>query len=123
MKAEGQQPAGSLSRRLTGAALIGIHIGALAIFWPGFFAWPALATGAAIAYCTGALGITLCFHRTLTHRSLRLRKPLEYLLAVFGTLSLQGDPIRWVAVHRKHHAHADHDGDPHTIQRGFWWAH
>ena len=73
--------------------------------------------------CTGALGITLCYHRVLTHRSLRLRKPLEYLFAVFGTLALQGDPIRWVAVHRKHHAHADHDGDPHDIRLGFKWAH
>src|ERR1700678_3121364 len=123
MKAEGQQPAGSLSRRLTGAALIRIHIRALAIFWPGFLACAALATGGAIAYCTRALGITLCFHRTLTHRSLRLLKPLEYLLAIFGTLALQGDPIRWVAVHRKHHAHADQEGDPHSIRGGFRWAH
>ena len=43
--------------------------------------------------------------------------------AIFGTLALQGDPIRWVAVHRKHHAHADHEGDPHSIADGFKWAH
>ena len=43
-----------------------------------------------------------------------LRKPLEYLFAVFGTLALQGDPIRWVAVHRKHHAHADQRGRSRT---------
>jgi stearoyl-CoA desaturase (delta-9 desaturase) len=59
----------------------------------------------------------------LTHRSVRLRKPLEYLFAVFGTLALQGDPIRWVAIHRKHHAHADDEGDPHNIRLGFRWAH
>jgi stearoyl-CoA desaturase (delta-9 desaturase) len=52
-----------------------------------------------------------------------LRKPLEYLFAVFGTLALQGDPIRWVAIHRKHHAHADQDDDPHNIHLGFRWAH
>ncbi len=78
---------------------------------------------AVISYCTGVLGVTLCYHRVLTHRSVRLRKPLEYLFAVFGTLALQGDPIRWVAVHRKHHAHADDDGDPHNIKLGFRWAH
>ncbi|MBV9277782.1 MAG: fatty acid desaturase, partial [Candidatus Eremiobacteraeota bacterium] len=78
---------------------------------------------ALIAYLTGVLGVTLCYHRVLTHRSLRLYKPIEYLFALFGILALQGDPIRWVAVHRKHHAHADHEGDPHNIQLGFNWAH
>ena len=106
-----------------GAGLAGIHVGALAAFWPGFFAWPALAAAAVVSYATVALGISLCFHRILTHRSLRLSKPFEYLFAIFGTLALQGDPIRWVAVHRKHHAHADREGDPHSIALGFKWAH
>ena len=109
--------------RLKGLGLIGIHLGALAAFWPGFFSWSALVAAAIVSYFTGALGVTLCYHRTLTHRSLRLRKPLEYLLALCGTLALQGDPIRWVAVHRKHHAHADQEGDPHSIHLGFKWAH
>ena len=106
-----------------GFGLLGIHLGALAAFLPGFFAWSALAAAAIVSYATVALGISLCFHRTLTHRSLRLFKPLEYALAIFGTLALQGDPIRWVAVHRKHHAHADQEGDPHDIHGGFRWAH
>jgi stearoyl-CoA desaturase (delta-9 desaturase) len=103
--------------------LFGIHLGACAAFIPALFHWQALAVAAILSYLTGALGVTLCYHRTLTHRSLRLRKPLEYFLAVCGTLALQGDPIRWVAVHRKHHAHADHEGDPHSIHLGFKWAH
>jgi sn-1 stearoyl-lipid 9-desaturase len=107
----------------TGAGLALIHIGALAAFIPALFRFSDLAVAAAISYCTGALGVTLCYHRVLTHRSLRLRKPLEYCFALFGTLALQGDPIRWVAVHRKHHAHADRDGDPHSIELGFKWAH
>jgi stearoyl-CoA desaturase (delta-9 desaturase) len=109
--------------KLKGLGLVGIHIGALAAFWPGFFSWYALIAVAVVSYFTGALGITLCYHRTLTHRSLRLVKPLEYFLAICGTLALQGDPIRWVAVHRKHHAHADTEGDPHSIHLGFKWAH
>jgi stearoyl-CoA desaturase (delta-9 desaturase) len=108
---------------IKGLGLLGIHVGALAVFWPGVFAWPALAAAAVVFYATVALGISLCFHRTLTHHSLRLFKPLEYVLAIFGTLALQGDPIRWVAVHRKHHAHADREGDPHSIHGGFRWAH
>jgi len=82
-----------------------------------------MVAAAVILYLSGALGVTLCYHRTLTHRGLRLVKPLEYLFAIFGVLALQGDPIRWVATHRKHHAHADAEGDPHGIDRGFRWAH
>jgi sn-1 stearoyl-lipid 9-desaturase len=109
--------------RIKGVSLAAIHLGALAAFWPAFFHWSALVVLAVVSYLTGALGITLCFHRVLSHRSMRLRKPFEYLFALFGTLALQGDPISWVAVHRKHHAHADHDGDPHGIHLGFKWAH
>ena len=103
---------GSVYGSVKGFSLLGIHLGALAVFWPGLFAWPALAAAAVVLYATVALGISLCFHRVLTHRSLRLFKPFEYLLAIFGTLALQGDPIRWVAVHRKHHAHADEKATP-----------
>ncbi len=112
-----------LQSRISGACLAVVHIGALAAFIPALFSWPTVAFAWLLAYLTGVLGITLCFHRTLTHRSLRLRKPLEYVLAVLGTLAMQGDPITWVATHRKHHAHADHDGDPHSIHLGFQWAH
>ncbi len=112
-----------LARYGTGTGLALIHIGALAAFLPALFSLSDVILLAIAAYCTGVLGVTLCYHRVLTHRSVRLRKPLEYLFALFGTLALQGDPIRWVAVHRKHHAHADHDGDPHSIELGFKWAH
>lgn len=103
--------------------LSAIHLGALAAFVPGLFHWSGPVVAAALLWITGGLGITLCYHRTLTHRGLRLRKPLEYILAVFGSLALQGDPIRWVATHRKHHAHSDREGDPHGRQVGFRWAH
>jgi len=106
-----------------GLGILGIHLGALLIFLPGMFTWSGLAVAAAIAYATGALGVTLNYHRTLTHRSLRMIKPLEYLTAIFGALALQGDPITWVATHRIHHAHSDRKGDPHTVRRGLTWAH
>lgn len=107
----------------TGIGLAIIHLGALAVFIPALFHPSAVILAAVISYLTGVLGVTLCYHRILTHRSLRVVKPLEYLFALFGTLALQGDPIRWVAIHRKHHAHADHDDDPHNIHMGFRWAH
>lgn len=112
-----------VARYSTGVGLGLIHIGALAAFVPALFHFSDIAVAAILAYLTGVLGVTLCYHRILTHRSLRVFKPLEYLFALFGTLALQGDPIRWVAIHRKHHAHADHDDDPHNIHLGFRWAH
>jgi stearoyl-CoA desaturase (Delta-9 desaturase) len=84
-------------------------------------------------YTASALGATLGFHRLLTHRSFETYKPVKYVLAVLGSLSVQGSVIRWVASHRKHHAHADHEGDPHSPHahgaglaaglRGLWHAH
>lgn len=108
---------------INGVGLSAIHIGALAAFVPQLFSWSALAAAGVLMYLTGALGVTLCYHRTLTHRGLRLRKPIEYALAILGALALQGDPIRWVATHRKHHAHSDTQGDPHGRNIGFRWAH
>jgi stearoyl-CoA desaturase (delta-9 desaturase) len=103
--------------------LLGIHAGALTALLPGTFRWSGPIVAAVVLYLTGGLGIALCYHRSLTHRGLRIRKPLEYALAVLGTLALQGDPIRWVAIHRKHHAHADVEGDPHGRNVSFRWAH
>jgi len=107
----------------TRIGLILIHVGALAALWPGFFSWSALAVMFVLWYLTGAVGISLCFHRTLTHRSLKLLKPLEYLTAFLGTLALQGGPITWVATHRIHHAYTDKEGDPHDAHRGLIWTH
>ncbi len=70
-----------------------------------------------LVYATSGLGISLGFHRLLTHRSLRLAKPLEYIAGLLGTLALQGGPISWVATHRVHHAHSDEDDDPHNAER------
>lgn len=68
------------------------------------------------------LSINLAYHRTLTHRSLRLWRPLERLLVTVGLPA--GTPIQWVGNHRRHHARADVEGDPHSPARdGFWYAH
>ncbi len=103
--------------------LVGIHLAALAAFWPGFFSWSALGVAALLAYVSGGIGIALGFHRTLTHRSLRLWKPLEYAVTICGCLTLQGTPIEWVATHRAHHANSDRAGDPHDANEGFGWSH
>ena len=108
---------------IAGAALAIIHIGALAAFVPAFFSWSGVAVVFVLWWVTGGLGITLGFHRLLTHRGLHVPRPVEYAIAVLGTLALQGGPIDWVATHRKHHAFSDREGDPHSIFDGTWWAH
>ena len=103
-------------------AVIGfIHAGALLA--PFTFSWGALAVFMVLQFITGLLGVTLCYHRLLAHRSFQVPKGLEYVLAFFGSLALQSGPIKWVATHRVHHAFSDRPQDPHSPRRGFWWAH
>jgi stearoyl-CoA desaturase (delta-9 desaturase) len=89
---------------------------------------------AAVMYLLTAIGITVGFHRLLTHRSFQTAKPLEYAFAIFGSMAVQGPVISWVADHRKHHAHTDEEGDPHSphvghsggasgVLAGLWHAH
>jgi fatty-acid desaturase len=71
----------------------------------------------------GCLGITLSFHRQLSHRSFATPKWVEYALAYCGVLAVQGDPTEWVSSHRFHHLHTDTPLDPHSPYEGFWWSH
>jgi len=98
-----------------------VHAGAL--FAPFTFTWSAFWVFFVLQFLTGLLGITLCYHRLLAHRSFQVPKWLEYTLTVCGALALQGGPIKWVATHRVHHAFSDRPQDPHSPNRGFWWAH
>ena len=72
----------------------------------------------AVMYVVTALGVTIGFHRLLTHRAFQTRPWLRYTLAVLGSMSVQGPVIDWVADHRKHHTFTDEDGDPHSPHAG-----
>lgn len=82
-----------------------------------------LALAAVMYVITGMLGITLSFHRQLSHRSFTTPKWLEYFFAYCGVLALQGDPLEWVSSHRYHHLYCETDRDPHTVNEGLWWSH
>ncbi|HWT91487.1 MAG TPA: acyl-CoA desaturase [Solirubrobacteraceae bacterium] len=69
-------------------------------------------------YVAVGFGVTVGYHRMLTHRSFQTSKPMEYLFAILGSMSLQGPVLDWVADHRKHHAHTDEEGDPHSPHVG-----
>jgi stearoyl-CoA desaturase (delta-9 desaturase) len=72
---------------------------------------------------TGGLGITLGWHRLVSHRSFKAPKWLEYFFVFCGTLACQGGVIQWVGLHRYHHLYSDKSRDPHDSSRGFFWSH
>ncbi len=86
------------------------------------FSWSGLGICLALYLATG-FGITMGYHRLLTHRSFQTPRFVEYILTALGTLANQGGPLQWVAVHRIHHQHSDAEGDPHSPRDGVWWAH
>lgn len=67
-----------------------------------------------VYFVTGCLGMSITYHRLLTHRSFKTNKYIEYLGTLFATIGLTGSSLSWTAVHRKHHVHADKKGDPHS---------
>ena len=96
---------------------------ALAIAALFFATWDAVLVAVLLHWMCVGWGIGLGYHRLHTHRSYKTPKLLEYFFAVCGTLTLQGGPIFWTALHRIHHQHSDRDGDPHTPRDGKWWSH
>ncbi len=85
-------------------------------------------------YYFAGLGVTVGFHRLLTHGSFQTKPWVKGLLAIAGSFAVQGSVTSWVAAHRRHHAFSDKEGDPHSphldegegiagILRGLWHAH
>jgi stearoyl-CoA desaturase (delta-9 desaturase) len=101
--------------------MLGMHVGAIVALF--FFSWQGLVAAVALHFVSACLGITLGYHRLLTHGSLIVPRWLKYTLSVCGMLSAEGSPLMWVATHRKHHVHSDDHEDPHSPLDGFWWAH
>ncbi|MBI4560188.1 MAG: fatty acid desaturase [Candidatus Hydrogenedentes bacterium] len=111
-------------RKLKISTIVGIaalHAGL--VLAPFTFTWSGLIVCLVLVFVTGALGITVCWHRLLTHRSFKTPKLVEYILTGCGCLALQGGPISWVAAHRLHHKEADLPPDPHTPLVNFLWSH
>uniref|UniRef100_A0A7N0VL26 Fatty acid desaturase domain-containing protein n=1 Tax=Kalanchoe fedtschenkoi TaxID=63787 RepID=A0A7N0VL26_KALFE len=100
---------------------VGMHL--VCLLAPFYFTWPAFWVGLSVAIITGLFGITLSYHRNLSHKSFNLPKWLEYTFAYCGVLACQGNPIDWVSTHRFHHMFTDTDKDPHSPNEGFWFSH
>ncbi len=103
------------------AFLGAVHALAL-ILCVAFPSWQGLVVLVALYLITG-LGVTVGYHRKITHQSFRSPQWVEYVLAVLGLLSGEGPPVFWAAIHRQHHKCSDQPDDPHSPMDGFWWSH
>jgi stearoyl-CoA desaturase (delta-9 desaturase) len=81
--------------------------------WSELLGWHDLVVFGVMYFATG-FGVTVGFHRHLTHRAFATKNWVRGVLAVLGSASIEGPVISWVADHRKHHAFADQEGDPHS---------
>lgn len=107
-------------------------LAAIPFAWGWGLSWLDLALAAGW-YTFTCLGTTAGYHRYFTHGSYKAKRPLRIGLAVAGSMAVQGPILHWVADHRRHHAFADKEGDPHSpwlfgtspaaLARGFWHAH
>src|SRR3954466_12862329 len=108
-------------------------LAAIVLFWNSVVSATDLAI-LAVMYLLTATGITVGYHRLLTHRSFRTHKPTEYLFAALGSMAVPGSVIAWVADHRQHPAHTDVEGDADSpavghgggvgrVLQGLWHAH
>lgn len=111
--------------------LLGL-IAAIILLWGRGLDW--LHLGLLIGmYCVTTVGITVGFHRLFTHRAFETVRPIKFMLAVFGSMAVQGPVLQWVATHRKHHQYSDHEDDPHSphlhghgmrgLFAGLWHSH
>jgi len=108
-------------------------IAALYLLWGGFVTGLDLAI-LAVMYVAVGFGVTIGFHRMLTHRSFEAKPWVRATFAILGSMSVQGAVIHWVADHRKHHTFTDEEGDPHSphthsgegvrgVLTGLWHSH
>src|SRR5438874_5152532 len=124
-----------MTRAERAANLVGVVLPFLGVLVAVGLLWDRAVDGIDLAilgamYLLTGLGVTVGFHRLLTHRSFQTYPWMERTFAVLGSLAVQGSVMDWVADHRKHHAHTDREGDPHSPHvghgnglKGLWYAH
>ncbi len=103
--------------------MIAIHALSVYALSPQFWSFQSVCALLILYWVTACLGVTLGYHRLLSHRAFRVPKWLERFFATCGALSCQHGPIDWVGLHRHHHTFSDTDADHHNSYKGFWWSH
>jgi len=99
-----------------------LHLGCLLVI-PAGWSLPAIAVAAGL-YLVRMFAITAFYHRYFSHRAFEVSRPMRLLMALAGATAVQRGALWWAAHHRRHHRHADREGDLHSPRlHGFWWAH
>jgi stearoyl-CoA desaturase (Delta-9 desaturase) len=111
-----------LTGLITALPIVGLFVVAWQV-WADLLFWSDLVVFVIVYFATG-FGITVGFHRLLTHRAFKTTKGVRATLAILGSAAIEGPVISWVADHRKHHAFADQEGDPHSphVDHGKGWS-
>ncbi len=102
--------------------ILTVHVLALLAIVPWFFSWTGFFIGLVGVHIFGQ-GITIGYHRLLTHRSFKCAVWVERIFAILGICCFEDSPVKWVTVHRIHHVHSDEQPDPHTPLVNFLWSH
>ncbi len=107
-------------------------VAAIVLLWGVAFDWVHLGI-LAVMYVATTLGVSIGYHRLFTHRSFRTSRPVAAILALLGSMAVEGPLLQWVALHRRHHQCSDDHGDPHSphghgdgvrgVLLGMWHAH
>jgi stearoyl-CoA desaturase (delta-9 desaturase) len=94
----------------------------LALIWLLFTGhWAQLGVSLIVYFFTGCVGMTVTFHRLLSHKSWDAPDWFRKFGTLCGFYGLTGSPLAWVAIHREHHRYTDKEGDPHSPQTVPWW--
>jgi len=111
-------------KKSTTTALLVIQALAVLACVPYFFSWAGLGLCLFLMWMTLSLGVSLTYHRLLSHGALRGVHPvLRTFLLCCASMTLEMGPIHWAATHRLHHRESDHEDDPHSPLSSFWWGH
>ncbi len=106
---------------LVGLPFVGV-LTAMVLLWNQYlFATDLILMG--VLYVLTVLGITVGYHRMLTHQGFRTFWPIRLFFLAWGAMAWEGAPSEWAATHIRHHAHSDEEGDPHSPLDGFWHGH
>lgn len=106
---------------LVGFPLAGVLV-AMILAWQRIF-FPRDLLILLVFHTLGCMGITVGYHRMLTHQGFSAPAWFRTIILICGAMAFEGTPAQWSATHIKHHAHSDEEGDPHSPLEGFWHAH
>jgi stearoyl-CoA desaturase (delta-9 desaturase) len=112
-------PSGPFARLLIATFVVLPLLAVLAsvpLAWGWGLGWHDVLIGS-VFYVISGMGISMGFHRHFTHNSFKAAKPLRAVLAIAGSLAIEGPLLVWVADHRRHHKYSDREGDPHSPWR------